>query len=299
METKLLTYILSGKYKINFSPKKTLRENLEIIDQYRKEESGLLFILESFYKIYKLTSLLAETYDNAAMTEKNMELKRDFLKRAGELNEKYGEYNTASQIYKRIATYYKDNEYAKRSLMVHNNAVEKEGEITKKAKENLEKDKKYINEYDPEIKEAKRDLEKAWLFKKEEIWGMARHFYGDAMNILRKKLEYLKIEKGKENEMERVKGYMIDACSGEADCYVKMGLDKNALRCSVKDMPECREKEFLEKEIGKNVKLIDEFRFDEIVRKGEEEDTEPEVETKKEKKEDEEDMPSLITRDFE
>lgn len=299
-ENKLLSCNLSGNNPIYFSPKKTLSENLKIMDQYRKNESNIIFLLESFYRIYGLTSLLAEIYENSAMTEKNMNLKKDFLRRAGELNEKYGEYNTASQIYARISTGFKDKEYGRRGLVVHNNAVAKEGEVEKKAMDNLKGDKRYVNEYDLEIKEAKIDLEKAWLLKKEGILGMARHFYGDAMSILRKKLEFLKNEKGKENEMDKVKGYMIDACSGEADCYVKMGLDKNALKCSVRDMPECREKEFLEREIGKNLKLIEEFRFDEVVRKGGDETPEPEAESKKEdEKKKEKGLPGMITRDFE
>ncbi len=299
-ENILLSFNLSGNNPIYFSPKNTLSENLKTMDKHRKNESGIIFVLESFYKIYGLTSLLAEIYENSAMTEKNMNLKKDLLRRAGELNEILGEYNTASQIYARISTAFKDRNYGRRGLAVHNNAVGKEGEIEKKAMDNLKGNKRYVNEYDLEIKEAIRDLEKAWQFKKEKTWGMARHYYGDAMSILRKKLEFLKNEKGKENEMNKVKGYMIDACSGEADCYIKMGLDKNALKCSVRDMPDCREKEFMEKEVGKTLELIEEFRFDEIRRKGEEETPEPEV---KQGKEDEQKngkgLPGIITRDFE
>jgi len=248
-----------------FSLSKSFSANLRRLNEHKKKDKTLGFILADVLDAFGFTGAAAEMLQLDWESEKNNELKRKALNKSVDLFCKVGEYLEANLICRNNWEKLNDAELRKKAHDLNERTIKEEYEMTKKAREML----KSMHE-DTEIKEVHEFLKVGDLFKMEGVYGMARHSYGCAYTRSKVLFERTKI---KEAEKEKIKNLMIEACYGEAECYEKMGMLRYALNNLNMYMPECKEKrlgtelEYEKDRLSKKVYLFNTFDFYKIPKK--------------------------------
>lgn len=242
-----------------FSLSKSFSANLRRLNEHKKKDKTLGFILADVLDAFGFTGAAAEMLQLDWESEKNNELKRNALNKSVDLFCKVGEYFEAGLICRNNWEKLNDAELRKKAHDLNERTIKEEYEITKKAREML----KNMQE-DIEIKEVHEFLKVGDLFKMEEVYGMARRSYGGAYT--RSKVLFVRT-KIKETEKDKIRALMIEACYGEAECYEKMGMLRYALNNLNRYMPECKEKrlgtklEYEKERLSKKVYLFNTFDF--------------------------------------
>ena len=259
MEHKLLTSksCIENKELI-FSLSKSFSANLRRLDEYRKKDKNLDFIMASVLDVFGYTGEAAEMLQLKGEREQNHELKRRYLTKATDLFCKVKEYFEAGLICKNNWEKLNDNELRQRARDLNNKVIEEEGETTRKARESL---KDYCG--DSEFKEIIEFIKVGDLLKAKGSYGVARHSYSMAYTYSKGLLD-----RGlKDSEKERIKSLMIEACYSESKCYEEMGMPKYALNALNMNMPECKDQKSIldlkyEKErLSKKIYELNSFDF--------------------------------------
>jgi len=248
-----------------FSLSKSFSANLRRLNEHKKKDKTLGFILADVLDAFGFTGAAAEMLQLDWEPEKNNELKRNALNKSVDFFCKVGEYLEANLICRNNWEKLNDAELRKKAHDINERTIKEEYEMTKKAREIL----KNMQE-DTEIKEVYEFLKVGDLFKIEGVYGMARRSYGCAYTRSKALFERTRI---KEVEKEKIRNLMIEACYGEAECYEKMGMLRYALNNLNRYMPECKEKrleielEYEKERLSKKVYIFNSFDFCRIPKK--------------------------------
>jgi len=267
MEYALLTFepLKAESNELLFSLSRSFSANLRRLNEERKKERTLDFILADILDAFGFTGTAAEMLQLNWGKDKNLELRRRALNKSVELFCKIGEYFEANLICRSNWNELNDIALRKNAHYLNEKTIREEYEMTKKARESL---KELVE--DAETKEVREFLKVGDLFSVEGTYGMARHYYSCAYSHSKVLLERKGI---KESETEKIKNLMIEACYGESRCYEKMGMLNYALNTLNMYMPKSPDNisslrlEYEKERLSKKWNLFSSFEFFKIMDK--------------------------------